>query len=225
MGDASVRGTFDQTSAKCWIRNNSMKAANADNFSQMVWRDSERIAFGVRAPWVVAWYCDGGNTPRPGKAGSAASYEKNVARTCIVGGMNTCYNKLALKAHNDKRKMHEDTRALNANDDAAKAIQKIMDVEGFDGTMPLARNRPENFRDCTQNTYVMADTSKIEQLSSGADGLDFATESWYDLGNAQIDYMTGKPLNPNNPSAQADVNSLLNIIWEPTTKVGFGIKD
>jgi len=88
----------------------------------MVWRNSEKIAFGVRSPWVVAWYCPGGNTPAPGTSGSGAAYEKNVARTCIVDGMNVCYNKLALQAHNDKRLNHENTPPMSTDFDAAKAI-------------------------------------------------------------------------------------------------------
>jgi len=102
-GDASIRGPMDSTEAKCFIVKSERELNNADNFTQMIWRGSEKIAFGVKAPWVVAWYCKGGNTPRPGTTGSAASSEKNVARTCIVEGMNVCYNKIALKAHNDKR--------------------------------------------------------------------------------------------------------------------------
>jgi hypothetical protein len=87
----------------------------------MVWKGSKKVAFGVKAPWVVAWYCPGGNLPRPGVTGSTAAYDKNVKNTCVTEGMNVCYNKLALKAHNAKRLNHR-AQPLSTYPAAAKAI-------------------------------------------------------------------------------------------------------
>lgn len=192
QGDGASRDELDVTTAKCYVRNRTSNVRDANNFTQMVWRDSEKIAFGVRSPWVVAWYCKGGNKPAVGDTGSAASYRKNVARTCIVGGMNVCYNRLALNAHNDKRKRHENTPNINKYDEAARAIQKFMDAEGFKGVMPNTNDRPEAFRDCAQNQFTMTDKKKVEFLSTGENGADFATDYWYSQGNANINYVTGK---------------------------------
>jgi len=59
--------------------------------------------------------------------------------------------------------------------------------------MPIATERPAQFRDCAESTYTMTDSSKIEQLSSGVNGSDYATDFWYSQGNSQINYSTGKP--------------------------------
>jgi hypothetical protein len=88
----------------------------------MVWLSSKKVAFGVKSPWVVAWYCPKGNTPAVGETGSTAAYKKNVMNTCVKNGINTCYNKFALAAHNAKRLMHKDTPPMGPYDDAAKAI-------------------------------------------------------------------------------------------------------
>jgi hypothetical protein len=84
----------------------------SNRFTQLIWGASTKVAFGVKSPWVVAWYCPGGNKPDVGETGSAAAYKANVKKTCIENGVNVCYNKAALKAHNKKRLLHEDTPPL-----------------------------------------------------------------------------------------------------------------
>lgn len=93
----------------------------------MIWENSTKVGFGVKSPWVVAWYCPKGNEPKVGDTGSTDAYKKNVRKTCIENGMNICYNKFALKAHNDKRLLHKDTPPMETNVEAAKAIQAILD--------------------------------------------------------------------------------------------------
>lgn len=97
-----------------------------------------------------------------------------------------------------------------------------MDKPDYKGQMPLSINRPAAYKDCAESTYTMWDPSKIEQLSVGQDGLDFATEYWYTQGSAQINFATNQP---RLGALQRDVNDLLYIIWRQTTKVSFGIKD
>jgi hypothetical protein len=99
-GDASKRDTMNKTENKCYIQKNRAMEISANKFSQMVWLSSKKVAFGVKSPWVVAWYCPKGNTPAVGETGSTAAYKKNVMNTCVKNGINTCYNKFALAAHN-----------------------------------------------------------------------------------------------------------------------------
>jgi len=71
----------------------------------MVWKSAETVAFGVKSPWVVAWYCS--NTfPATLKARNASDRKANVLKTQIVNGYNASYNKLALASHNKKRLKH-----------------------------------------------------------------------------------------------------------------------
>jgi hypothetical protein len=71
----------------------------------MVWKSAETVAFGVKSPWVVAWYCS--NTfPATLKARNASDRKANVLKTQIVNGYNAAYNRLALKSHNLKRSKH-----------------------------------------------------------------------------------------------------------------------
>lgn len=119
--------------------------AKANRFTQMVWAGSERVAFGVKSPWVVAWYCAKGNEPAVGQSGSPAAYKENVKETCIENGMNVCYNQAALLAHNTKRALHQDTGPLSIYVEAAAAIQAEMDATTFAGVMPAASDRREKF--------------------------------------------------------------------------------
>lgn len=105
--------------------------AKADAFTQLIWSGSSKVAFGIKSPWVVAWYCPAGNTPA-----GADAYKANVKKTCIEGGVNVCYNRSALKAHNAKRLLHDGTPALATYSAAARAIQTLMDKPGFNGQMP-----------------------------------------------------------------------------------------
>jgi hypothetical protein len=72
-------------------------------FTQMVWKDSTKVGFGIRGKWVVAWYCDSA-----GNTGSPSNYVANVGEECIITNrVNKCYNDLAVEAHNNYRKEHE----------------------------------------------------------------------------------------------------------------------
>jgi hypothetical protein len=187
----------------------------------MVWKSAETVAFGVKSPWVVAWYCS--NTfPTTLKARNASDRKANVLKTQIVNGYNSAYNKLALKTHNIKRSAHQNTPPMSLYPEAAREIQKIMDEDSFTGLMPAEGTRPKAFRDCAESLYTLQDLTKLNLLVRGENGLDLATEYWYSQGDKNINYRTGKPIPGGNPIA---VNALLHIIWKTTKKVGFGIKD
>jgi hypothetical protein len=90
---------------KCYIRNNYAGKRRSEDFENMVWKSAETVGFGVKSPWVVAWYCS--NTfPTTLKARNASDRKANVLKTQIVNGYNSAYNKLALKTHNIKRQAH-----------------------------------------------------------------------------------------------------------------------
>jgi hypothetical protein len=77
------------------------KKAESDKFTQVVWKATEEVGFGIAGKYVVAWYCKAGNTK--------GDYLKNVADKCILDDhekINECYNVRALKAHNAKRIDH-----------------------------------------------------------------------------------------------------------------------
>jgi hypothetical protein len=136
------------------VRKNAAMNAKAHEFTQLIWSGSETVAFGIKGPWVVAWYCPAGNKP----AGNADAYKANVKRTCIENGVNVCYNRSALKAHNAKRLLHDDTPPLATYEAAAKAIQDEMDKPGFNGQMPAESARPKDFVDCAQSIFTEAST-------------------------------------------------------------------
>ena len=81
--------------------------ANSDQFTQVVWKGTGRVGFGIRDKTVVAWYCERGNWPR-----TESAFRKNVQKNCIEGNKkdktewNICYNERQLEAHNGYRTIH-----------------------------------------------------------------------------------------------------------------------
>jgi len=61
-------------------------------FTQMIWNDNDKVGFGVKGKWVVAWFCPGGNTPED----SQQAFVDNVNDVCLFEGYDRCYNKMAL---------------------------------------------------------------------------------------------------------------------------------
>lgn len=88
--------------------------------------------------------------------------------------------------------------------------------------MPIISKRPAAFRDCAESVFTLQDRSKLNMLARGENGMDLATQFWYNQGDKFIDYSTGKTRSGGNPRA---VETLLHIIWKTTKKVGFGIKE
>jgi hypothetical protein len=187
----------------------------------MIWAEVQEVAFGVKDEWVVAWYCPAGNTPAVGENGSEDAFKKNVKKTCIEDGMNTCYNTMALKAHNEKRLLHPDHPPLELYDEAAQAIQAEMDKPGFAGSMPAESARADEFLDCAESIYE--ETSTDPTVLAAVSTTNVATETWYTEGAAVIDYNTGGP--KTSPTDQDKVDAFLRMIWKTTTKVAFGVKD
>ena len=90
---------------KCYVKNAWNAGRRSTGFENMVWKSAETVAFGVKSPWVVAWYCS--NTfPTTLKTRNASDRKANVLKTQIVNGYNSAYNWLALRTHNQKRSAH-----------------------------------------------------------------------------------------------------------------------
>lgn len=179
----------------CHIRSDAYANGRSFAFENMVWKSAETVAFAVKSPWAVAWYCSA-SWPANQRARTASDNKANILRTQIVDGYNVAYNALALRNHNEKRALHKDTPPMTLYGAAAREIQKVMDSDKFAGKMGLAQARPKEFRDCAESVYEMTDDSKVGLLVRGEGGKgaekDFATEYWYNAGDKAIDYSTGR---------------------------------
>jgi hypothetical protein len=84
---------------------NAFDTYESDQFTQLVWKRTQSVGFGIRGNTVVAWYCDAGNTPR-----TESAFMQNVSKVCVQGTgqniWNVCYNERALKKHNSYRIIH-----------------------------------------------------------------------------------------------------------------------
>lgn len=95
----------------------------SDLFTQVVWKASTEVGFGIAGKYVVAWYCEAGNVKD--------KYLTNVGDKCILDAdekINECYNVRALDRHNVLRKDHG-TPELKWDKEAAKAVQKLLEAE------------------------------------------------------------------------------------------------
>lgn len=182
----------------------------------MVWKASTTVGFGVKDDWVVAWFCQKGNT---------GDYAANVIKRCKKDGYNTCVNEDQLKLHNEKRVEHKDNTLLELDTDAAKKIQELLNAKSDEDMAKtpfvLAESSArgdEKWAKCVENIFEATDKTDPETKK--------ATETWY-AGNANYDFDTGAP----NTAALADdalkkkAHEFMRMVWKATTKVAFGIKD
>jgi hypothetical protein len=170
----------------------------AKDFTRMLWRGTENVAFGIKGKYVAAWYCNPSGTTNSNGAGVTASasepmdtYKANVMKSCLklqstVDGLemyNDCFNKRETKAHNAKRAVHE-AKDLTFLPDIARAIQATLNSlpRGEAVTMPAAAQRPAAYRNCGENVFTS--TSRTALYTTNA-----ATKAWY-AGSAQYDFTT-----------------------------------
>jgi hypothetical protein len=52
-------------------------------FTQMVWKNTSKVGFGVKGDTVIAWYCEA-----RGNQGSPEDYKANVGAVCVTNGYN-----------------------------------------------------------------------------------------------------------------------------------------
>jgi hypothetical protein len=72
----------------------------------LLWRSHTQVAFAVRAPWVVGRFCSPSSSNVRAKK-TAVDNVENVNPICDARGYNACYNKMALRYHNEKRALRE----------------------------------------------------------------------------------------------------------------------
>lgn len=82
--------------------------AKGKAFMRVVWKDQTTVGFGTRGKYTIAWYCN-----KAPKVDDSTSSNTNVSKTssCIDQGaegdkVNRCFQKEALKAVNEYRKMY-----------------------------------------------------------------------------------------------------------------------
>jgi hypothetical protein len=93
------------------------QTTSADAFTRMVWKATTTVAFGIKGRWVYARYCRvAGNT------GTTAGYLTNVEEDCLKDDIDVCFQRAALRAHNEKRARHRGGRPLAAHPAASRHI-------------------------------------------------------------------------------------------------------
>lgn len=110
-----------------------------------------------------------------------------LAATDADGGYNRCYNKLALRYHNEQRALREGTENLVLDPLIAKYIQAEMEKPAFATTGKIANRGP--WVECGESTYKQDRTA-----TPGADAVEFtdeASKAWY-AGNTEYDAATGQ---------------------------------
>jgi hypothetical protein len=121
-------------------------ASNTDKmlkFTQMVWKNSSKVGFGVKNNMVIAWYCDA-----KGNVGGADDFKANVGARCDKDTYNKCYAERALKAHKLKRKYHEaHTPEIKLDIANSKELQLAMNANNYDGAAPSAKT------DCSDSMF------------------------------------------------------------------------
>jgi hypothetical protein len=192
----------------------------AEEFTRMVWRITDgKVAFARNGKYVMAWYCPGGSSGI--NSGDQDAFKSAVnPDTCTEGkeceddvpgmGYRKCYQKDALDAHNDKREQHK-VPDLTTDIDVARQAQKLAkelsEKDIGDGTASITLD-DEWKQKCSMN-YIIADDS-TQALDK-----DWATQRWYDKGQAYM-YFQDKKYDP-TPAP------FVNMIWRSTTRVGFGV--
>jgi hypothetical protein len=149
-------------------------------FTQMVWKNTSKVGFGVRGKWVIAFYCE-----QKGNVGIPADYKANIGAECMkTGEYNKCYAKLALAAHNKKRGFHELAKfQLTLDESMSKNLQNAINSNTYKGEVITSPQLPAT---CSDNIFELADPAKLATLATS----DEATEYWY-RGKIYYDYKKG----------------------------------
>lgn len=75
----------------------------ANKFTEMLWKSSKTVGFGVKGKWVVAWYCDS-RRRQLGNTGPPSSFVKQIGSPCVTPtGGNRCLNEALADQHNELR--------------------------------------------------------------------------------------------------------------------------
>lgn len=110
--------------------------AHANKFANMIWKgtnfkSTHKVGIAITSNLVMAWYCPDRTKP----ATTTKEYQMNVCKSdgtcvdpiylCTKDGYDKCYNEMALKAHNEKRKSHCAT-AYKFDKDMAMEMQTLL---------------------------------------------------------------------------------------------------
>jgi len=172
-------------------------AANlqANQFRTMIWKGTNipagtthDVGFGFHCGTVLAWYCPN----RPTKTNYRETL-LNVCRDdgscadsayiCTKDGYDSCYNEMAIAAHNTKRTQHCSGSNFTSDNTMAKALQKMLN----DKQSPtVASKRPVAYKDCWENFYAGLAPATAAQVRE----TNLATEDWYN-SKARYDFDTG----------------------------------
>jgi len=128
----------------------------AGYFKGMLWRSYGKVSFAVRAPWVVGRLCPPAAVTIPATR-TAVDNVENVNPVCTLkttetdGGYNRCYNKLALRYHNDQRAARSGTKNLVLDARIAKYIQAEMEKPAFATAGKITNKGP--WAGCGESEY------------------------------------------------------------------------
>lgn len=92
----------------------------------MVWKSTTTVAFGIRDRWVWVRYCK-----VKGNTGAEKEYKANVKQDCIKDQIDVCFQRAALKAHNEKRTRHKGGTPLKHDNAASNYIFKLLALGNF----------------------------------------------------------------------------------------------
>lgn len=149
---------------------------------------------------------------------TAVDNVENVNPICNdASGINKCYNKMALRFHNEKRALREGTKNLELDAGIAKYIQAEMDKAGFNGKIP----NKGPYASCGESTYKQDKTA-----NPGADDVEYTNEasiSWY-AGESEYDSTAGKQVAGGASTGLLKMLAFTQMVWKNTSKVGFGVK-
>jgi hypothetical protein len=177
----------------------------AEEFRTMIWKgtnlkegETRGVGFGFHCGTVLAWYCPN----RPAKTNLRETL-LNVCREdgscadseyiCTKDGYDSCYNEMALAAHNEKRTQHCAPEPFTPDATMAKALQALLN-ESQQPTAtnnPNAKKRPVAYENCHENFYAaIAPTTEAQVRETNV-----ATEDWYG-SKARYDFETGRGTPP-----------------------------
>jgi len=210
----------------------------ARQFARMIWKGLNfapgttfKVGFGIQCGYALAWYCptvakpDANAAkgtlvafPKPHTKDQTKTYQDNVCKSdgscvdpsylCTKDGYDACYNEMAAKAHNEKRKLHCAPTPYAVDLTMAKDMQKLLDAKQA-ATDPA--KRAVKYKDCLENFYTApAGTSEADVMNK-----NLATDAWYAM-KSKYNFATGV----GSPKADADV--FTRIVWEVAAgKVAF----
>jgi len=142
----------------------------ADAFTRMVWKGTTKAAFAIKGRWVYARYCS-----VEGNTGTTAAFITNVKQDCVKDDVDVCFQRAAIKAHNEKRARHKGGTPLTADPAASNYIQKVLATGNFKGEFIV----PSQFADCGVNVYKVTGTEAEIKAMEREKKAQKATDAWY----------------------------------------------